>query len=150
MSAHSWSRRGRALASCAVLVTLTAGVAACGGYDLTGSTGRFADVGGNPSTTSLVGTWQRAFFFLDDFGFAQGTETTWQFNGDGTATRFQVTSNFTLGLADTLVSEARYSTSGSQLIIDFTAPNPGRVTFDFRFSGNQLLLAGESYRRLAS
>lgn len=150
MPARSRNRRRRALASCAAVAVLTAGLAACDGYNITGATGRFADVGGRDvAASSLVGTWQRAFFFVDDFGFAQGTETTWQFNANGTATRLQVTSNFTLGIADTVVSEARYEASGTQLVIDFVAPSPGRIILEFRFSGNQLLLAGEQYRRLA-
>lgn len=143
--------RLRRLAWCAMVAALTAGVAACDGYNITAGTGRFADVGGSPVARSdLVGTWQRAFFFLDQFGFANGTETTWVFNSDGSAIRFLVTSNFTLGVADTIVSEARFSTSGTDVTIDFISPSPGRVVLDYRFSGTQLVLAGEPYRRIAN
>jgi hypothetical protein len=105
---------------------------------------------GSSSATSsqVTGTWQRTIFFFDDFGFAQSSETTWQFSSDGTAVRSVVARNLTLGFADVLLATARWRVQGSQLIIDFITPTPGQIQLEFRLQGSQLILAGDTYSRV--
>ncbi|HEX5634378.1 MAG TPA: hypothetical protein VFX50_14155, partial [Gemmatimonadales bacterium] len=82
----------------ALLALAAVPLAGCGGDGVVSPNGRMVARGGGSSvSTALVGTWRRAIFFLDEFGFARATETTWQFGSDGSATRVQVARNFTIG-----------------------------------------------------
>lgn len=94
---------------------------------------------------SLVGSWRRAVYFVDDFGIARSSETTWQFAADGAVARVQVARNLTFGLADVLVSAGRYRIENARLLIDFVSPATSRLSFDIRRTGNQLEIAGELY-----
>ena len=104
--------------------------------------------GGGTTTTTIDGTWQRTLAFFDDFGFLHSSETTWSFGTGGTATRTVVTTNVTLGAADTSVTTARWRVEGTSVIIDFLAPSPGTITLEFRLQGNTLFLAGQEYERV--
>jgi hypothetical protein len=86
--------------------------------------------------------------FFDEFGFLHTSETTWNFESGGRALRTVVATNVTLGVADTLVSFARWRVSGTTLIIDFTAPSPGSITLEYRLQGTTLFLAGQEYERV--
>lgn len=99
-------------------------------------------------TASLVGTWRREVFFLDEFNFARSSETTFQFNGDSSVIRLQVARNFTLGLADAQVSAGRWALNGDQLVIDFTTPSVFRLTLQASIVGDELTLSGETYLRV--
>jgi hypothetical protein len=103
--------------------------------------------GGTSAATALTGTWRHALFFFDDFGFANSTETTWQFASDGTAVRTIITRNITLGASDVAITVARWRVSGTRIIIDFVSPTTGTVELDFSISGNQLLLSGQTFER---
>jgi hypothetical protein len=59
-----------------------------------------------------------------------------------------VTSNVTLGTADTAVTEARWRLEGANLIIDFTFPSPGTVSLEARVQGTSLFLAGQEYVKI--
>src|SRR5215211_1397802 len=101
-------RPGRSLA---LVIALSGLVAACDGAGVVGPDHTSVGFGGNSTTLSqsLVGTWRHTFAFLDEFGFANSTETTWRFAADGTAERSLVTRNLTVGLSDTLLTTARWS-----------------------------------------
>lgn len=104
--------------------------------------------GGPASTTTIEGTWQRTLVFFDDFGFLHSSETTWTFDSDGLAERTVVTTNVTLGAADTSLTLARWRIEGSNVVIEFTAPSPGTITLEVRVQGTTLFLAGQEYQRV--
>jgi len=104
---------------------------------------------GGTVNTSLLGTWQRTLVFFDDFGFLHSSETTWAFGAGGSATRTIVTTNHTLGAADTSVTVARWRLDGTSVVIDFTAPSPGTIVLEVRVQGTTLLLAGQEYQRIS-
>lgn len=112
-------------------------------------TGGLLEGGGAPVTSSLQGTWQRTLVFFDDFGFMHSSETTWSFDAGGAATRTIVTTNHTLGAADTSLTIARWRLDGSSVVIDFTAPSPGTITLEVRLQGATLFLAGQEYERIS-
>ena len=105
--------------------------------------------GSTSSSSAIVGSWQRTLVFFDDFGFMHASETTWTFETGGLAERSIVTTNVTLGVADTAVTEARWRLDGTNLIIDFTAPTPGTVTLEARVQGTSLFLAGQEYLKIS-
>jgi hypothetical protein len=106
--------------------------------------------GGVPAaTTTIEGTWQRTLVFFDDFGFLHSSETTWTFETGGLAQRMIVTTNVTLGAADTSLTQARWRIDGSNVVIDFTAPTPGTITLEVRVQGTTLFLAGQEYQRVS-
>ena len=105
--------------------------------------------GGGPTTTiTIEGTWRRTLVFFDDFGFMHSSETTWTFATSGLAERTVVTTNITLGVADTSLTQARWRVDGSNVIIDFTTPSPGTVSLEVRVQGATLFLAGQEYQRV--
>jgi hypothetical protein len=104
--------------------------------------------GGASASSAIVGSWQRIIVFFDDFGFMHSSETTWTFQTGGLAERTIVTSNVTLGAADTAVTEARWRLDGTNLIIDFTFPSPGTITLEARLQGTSLFLAGQEYLKI--
>ena len=106
--------------------------------------------GGGPLiTTSIEGTWRRTLVFFDDFGFLHSSETTWTFATGGTAERSLVTTNVTLGAADTSFTLARWRIDGTNVVIEFTAPSPGTITLAWRLQGTTLFLAGQEYQRIS-
>ena len=106
--------------------------------------------GGGPTTTiTIEGTWRRTLVFFDDFGFLHSSETTWTFAPSGLAERTVVTTNVTLGAADTSLTQARWRVDGSNVVIDFTAPSPGTVSLEVRVQGTTLFLAGQEYQRVS-
>jgi hypothetical protein len=136
----------------ALTVALAAGMAACDGYGLAGPrrTEEVAFGGATNASAALAGTWSRRLLFLDDNGFANGTETTWGFNADGTATRVTVTANFTLGLSDTQIATATWRVEGTVVRIEWLTPVQGSVALEFRVAGSQLTLAGQVFTRVAA
>lgn len=126
-------------------------LAGCDGDGISGPGNRqIARAPGTTATpaTSLVGTWRREVFFLDEFNFARSSETTFQFNADSSVVRLQVSRNFTLGLADAQVSAGRWTLSGDDLVIDFTSPSSFRLTLQASIVGDELTLSGETYLRV--
>ena len=101
------------------------------------------------SALSVVGTWRRLVVFVDDFGFARSSETTWQFGADGAVARVLVTRNLSLGLIDVLVSAGRYRLSNDQVIVDLVTPSPVQLQLSLRLVGEQLELAGQTYLRVS-
>jgi hypothetical protein len=105
--------------------------------------------GGPTTTITIEGTWRRTLVFFDDFGYLHSSETTWTFTTGGLAERTVVTSNVTLGAADTSLTQARWRVDGSNVIIDFTAPSPGTISLEVRVQGTTLFLAGQEYQRVS-
>jgi hypothetical protein len=123
---------------------------ACDGPGIAGPDNpRIARAGtSNSPSASVVGTWRRTVFFLDEFNFAHSSETTFRFDANGTAVRAQVARNHTLGLVDALVSTGTWSLTGGQVVIDFVTPSVFRLTLAATVTGNELSLAGETYLRV--
>lgn len=111
-------------------------------------TGTLQGGGGPAASPAIVGSWQRTIVFFDDFGFMHSSETTWTFESGGLAERSIVTTNVTLGVADTAFTDARWRLDGTNLIIDFTAPTSGTITLEVRVQGTSLFLAGQEYLRI--
>ena len=132
-------------------VALSATLAvACSDYPVSpaGTRDRPDLVGGtNGTETSLVGEWTREIVFFDDFGFANSSKTVWLFQVGGSAMRTVVTTNFTLGVADTIVTLAAWEVQDTTVEIEFAEPSPGTITLDFSVEGDSLLLAGQAYQR---
>ena len=132
-------------------IALATGLLACDGPGVVSPTrGVVGRAGVTSASLSLVGTWRRTIFFVDDVGIARSSETTWQFAADGGAARVQVSRNFTFGLADVLVSAGRYRLSNTTIIIDLVTPSPLQLQFEVRLTGDQLELAGQTYLRVRS
>lgn len=109
-----------------------------------------ATTGAGASALSVVGSWRRIVYFIDDFGISRSSETTWQFGSDGTAVRVQVARNYTFGLVDVLVSAGQYRMEGTRVIIDLTSPSVTQLSYDVRRTGDQLEIAGQLYVRVTS
>jgi hypothetical protein len=135
-------------------VTLISAIvlSACDGPGIVGPrTVRLARSGDAASTTlAVVGNWRRAVFFLDDFNFSNSSETTFQFSGDGSVVRTQVTRNLTLGLADSVVSTGRWTITGTQLVIDFVTPSSFQLVLQAGVVGDELTLSGETFLRVVN
>ena len=131
------------IAACESLPFEPAGRREIVGVDAGGGSG-----GGNTATT-IDGTWRRTLVFFDDFGFLHSSETTWSFETGGAATRTVVTTNVTLGAADTSLTTARWRVDGTSVIIDFTTPSPGTITLEVRVQDGTLFLAGQEYERVS-
>ena len=131
-------------------VVLTATACDTGPFEPVGRRpiGKLEGGGGATTTTTIEGTWRRTLVFFDDFGFLHSSETTWTFEPGGLAERSVVTSNVTLGAADTSLTEARWRVDGANVVIDFTAPSPGTITLEVRVQGTTLFLAGQEYQRV--
>lgn len=126
-------------------------LAACDGPGVVGPNSvRLARAGSTPTATALVGTWRRAIFFLDDFGYSRSTETTFQFAADGSLVRVQIARNFTLGLVDVLVDAGRWRLNGSLVILDYATPTTFQVSLPFSVVGDQLDLAGQTFLRVVN
>ncbi len=106
---------------------------------------RIGQVGSDDLSQAIVGTWRRSVFFLDDFGIARSSETSWQFGSGGAVVRILLSRNLTYGLADAQVSTGRYRIENTRLLVDFLTPSPTQLSFEVRRSGNQLTIAGEPY-----
>jgi hypothetical protein len=141
------SRRG--MLSIASAVALTALACDVGPVEPVGRRSTGVLQGGGPSaSTTIEGTWRRTLVFFDDFGFLHSSETTWTFEPGGAAQRTIVTTNVTLGAADTSLTLARWRIDGSNVVIEFTAPSPGTITLDVRVQNTTLFLAGQEYQRV--
>lgn len=139
-------RRGAALVRGARVAALVLLVAGCDGPGVASPGRPIVGVSGAGSAgASVVGTWRRAIFFLDDFGIARSSETSWQFTADGAVTRVLVSRNLTFGLVDVQVGAGRYQLQGTRIVIDFVTPAPAQLTLEVRRVGNELELAGQRY-----
>ncbi len=135
----------RALALAVAAGTVAVSLASCDGPGVVAPRGTVIRAGTTSAASSVVGTWRRTVYFLDDFGIAHSSETSWQFGADGAMVRVQVTRNLTFGLADAQVSAGRYRVEGTRLVIDVVTPAPSQLSFEVRRVGNQLEIAGEPY-----
>ncbi|HEY5544889.1 MAG TPA: hypothetical protein VIK50_02445 [Gemmatimonadaceae bacterium] len=134
-----------------VLSAATLALTACdvGPYEPVGKRTTGIVQGGGTNTTTIEGTWRRTLVFFDDFGYLHSSETTWTFETGGAAQRTIVTTNVTLGAADSTLTLARWRLDGSNVVIEFTAPSPGTITLEVRVQGTTLFLAGQEYQRVS-
>lgn len=139
-------RGARALAAAVLALAL----GACDGPGVVSPGRPVVGISGAGSTAaSIVGTWRRALYFLDDFGIARSSETSWQFTAGGAVTRIVVTRNLTFGLVDVQVSAGRYQLQGTRVVVDLVTPSPAQLTLDVRRVGDELELAGQRYLLVA-
>jgi hypothetical protein len=141
----------RRLAALALVAPAALLLTGCDGTGVAApGTVRFAQsgAGGAGIAQALLGSWRRAIFFIDDFGIARSSETTWRFDADGAVVRVQVSRNLSLGLADVVVSAGRYRVENTRVLIDIVTPAPAQLAFELRITGTQLTLAGEPYLRV--
>ena len=132
-------------------IAFATGLLACDGPGVVSPTrGLVGRAGVGSASSSVVGTWRRTLFFIDDFGIARSSETTWRFTSDLGAARVQVSRNLTFGLVDVLVSAGRYRLNNTTVIIDLITPTPLQLQFEVRLTGDQLELAGQTYLRVRS
>ena len=145
----------RALHRLAIVVAALAAVA-CDGSRLSapGTAGTFpvGGVGGGtrPSGHFLVGSWRRTIFFVDEFGQAHSTETTWRFSESGSASRLTIARNHTAGLADSQYLEAQWEPLPQAVRITYLPPSSGTFEFSIRLEGSTLYLASQAYNRVGS
>jgi hypothetical protein len=105
-----------------IIVALLATVAAtsgCGGGDASGVLAPHRTVqeqAGAATDSALVGQWFRLDYFTDSAG-VRTSETTWEFRGDGTATRSVVARSLSSGITSGVATDARWSTRGTTLDI---------------------------------
>jgi len=121
-------------------------VAGCDGPGVAGPGRRpVGTVGASITSGAITGTWSRIVYFVDDFGIARATETSWQFAADGGVVRVLVARNYTFGLADVFISAGRYQLVNSRVRVDFVTPSPSTLELEVRRTGNQLELGGQAY-----
>lgn len=143
-------RLARLVAAVSVLTVLTL-QGAC--FDTRGPLAPIGHVesgGGTAGTQSpsLVGRWSNTVLITTPTGDVQSSQTIWSFRADGTADRTVITRSVAAGVADTVVSSARWATSGARVTITFDTPGSGTVTFDFSVSGDTLTLGGQTFTRI--
>jgi hypothetical protein len=114
-----------------------------------GSTGGTAGTSGGATFSGLVGTWRRIIFFIAEDGSAGANETIWRFNSSGSATRTSITRNYTAGLADAQIVDARFELLSQSVRITFLPPSSGTFEYSFRVTGDTLYLASQGYGRIA-
>lgn len=99
---------------------------------------------------AVVGRWTRLLLFTDVDGTQRGSTLTFDLRSDSTFTRTLVTSNFTLGIEDTVVESGRWFTLGGHLTLRYNPNQPDERTSRFayrlvrRSDGNQVLLLDDS------
>lgn len=145
MAARALTMRPATVAAALVAVGALGAVGCDGPGVVSPRRGVVGQVGGGGAAAAVVGTWRRTIYFIDDFGYAHSSETSWQFGADGAAARVQVTRNLTFGIADVLVSAGRYRVEGTRLVIDLITPSPVQLSYEVRRTGTQLEIAGEAY-----
>lgn len=96
---------------------------------------------------ALVGVWDRSIVF-ESGGQLLGSQTTWTFRSDGSATRVVIARNYTLGLTDVTSATATWQVTGDIITIAYLSPPGGTVTFRVAVSGGVLTLDGVSFTRI--
>ena len=143
-----WRRR---LMPCAALLLVLPMLAACEGRATL--TGPGYGYSGNPPAdrprdAALIGTWRRSLYFTDDAGNAYLSETTWTFRSSGDATRTVVAVSFDRGFADRIVSHARWTASGGELVVTWLPPRTGTTRLEYRAEAFRLMLGGDVFLRV--
>jgi len=139
VSSSGSSPRRRLAAAAAVALAVAAAAGACAG-DGSGSgvlaphTPVIGTNGGGGNGTSgtssadaaaLVGQWFRLVYFTDSIVGVQTSETTWEFRGDGTATRSVVARTLSNGFSSGVVTNATWSLSGATLSVNLLPVGTG-------------------------
>ena len=148
------------------LALVLASAAACSGEAVTEPesglpwSGPELPMGGSPAADdstevsyldpAVVGNWTRLLLFTDVDGTQRGSRLTFDLRSDSTFTRTLVTSNFTLGIDDTVIESGRWFTLGGNLTLRYNPNQPDeRISrFSYRLirrsDGNQVLLLDDS------
>ena len=151
---NSVTRRRLAVLGGAVLVAACAGIevaTAPGGTTITGTVPGSGGTGGgsatSPGGSALVGRWTRIVLIGADDGSLHESRTLWEFRPDGSAIRTVTAWNLSTGFYDTLVTVARWSTSGSVLTLTWIAPAGGATAFVYRLEPDRLVIGPDEYAR---
>lgn len=136
-----------------MMAAVTILAASCDGKPaLTGPGGVTVGVGGdggfNQPDGALLGSWRRTLFLFDVEGFAHSSETTWRFFAGGTAVRTVVARNISLGTADVLVTDLRWTADATTVRVTFLPPSSGTAEYSWRVRADTLDLASQQYIRL--
>ena len=132
------------------IIGTTVAVMACDGSRVSApiAGGAGASTGAPNAGHSVVGTWRRTIYLLDEAG-AHSSETTWRFNANGTATRLTITRNHTAGIGDAQSVDARWEPLAQAVRVTFLPPSSGTFDFSVRLEGTTLYLASQAYNRVA-
>jgi hypothetical protein len=103
--------------------------------------------GGSGAAALLVGQWSHDEVFTDDNGSVHSSKTVWRFAEDSTAQRLVIATDVAAGFADTVMANARWEASGTQLTITYQPPDTGSVTFAFQVHLSSLTLGGVEFVR---
>ena len=92
---------GRLRVALFVFSVAAVGLTACGIGPSEPSRREIGFVGGsNSAAPNIVGTWQHAVVFIDEYGMVNNFETLWTFESNGNAIRNDITENLTQGVSD--------------------------------------------------
>src|SRR5688572_22591570 len=87
------------------LSVTVAGLTACGIGPSEPDRLKVGFIGGSDSAApNIVGTWQHAVVFIDEYGMVNNFETLWTFEANGNAIRNDITENLTQGISDTAIT----------------------------------------------
>ena len=138
-----------AVAAAALVLALGACIDATGPATAGSSMGTGTSGGGSSASHDerLLGRWSRTLVITTDTD-AQSSQTIWEFRADGSATRTVITLDLAMGVADTLSTDATWSTSSTFVTIAYLPPAGGTVTFAFTVSGSTLTLGSDQFTRI--
>ena len=132
-----------------VLSAAAVGLTACGIGPTEPSRREIGFIGGtNSAEPNIVGTWQHAVVFIDEYGMVNNFETLWTFESNGNAIRNDITENLTQGVSDTAITTGLWRTDSSLVVITFLQPAPGQLQMAVLVQGDLMFLGGQEYRRV--
>ncbi|HET7622448.1 MAG TPA: hypothetical protein VFK39_11155 [Gemmatimonadaceae bacterium] len=103
--------------------------------------------GGSGAAGLLIGQWSHDEVFTDDNGGVHSSKTVWRFEEDSSARRMVVATDIAAGFADTVVANALWTATGTQLTIAFQPPDSGSVTFPYQVHLSTLTIGGVQFKR---
>lgn len=146
MDTHLNVRRRLALFVCSAAAVV---LAACGYGPSEPNRRQIAFIGGGDSASrEIVGTWQHAVVFIDEYGMVNNFETLWTFEANGNAIRNDITENLTQGFADTAITTGLWRADSSLVVITFLQPAPGQLQMAVLVQGDLMFLGGQEFRRV--
>jgi hypothetical protein len=103
--------------------------------------------GGSGAAGLLIGQWSHDEVFTDDNGGMHSSKTVWRFGEDSTAQRLVIATALGADFADTVLANALWEASATQLTVTFQPPDTGSVTFAYQVHLSTLTLGGVQFQR---
>lgn len=103
--------------------------------------------GGSGAGALLIGQWSHTEVFTGDDGAVHSSSTVWRFQGDSTAQRLVIAGDVASSFADTVVANARWEATRTNVSIAFQPPDSGTVTFAYQVHLSSLTLGGVDFVR---